>query len=98
VTLNTDEAEEYCETLHGLVCEGSVELAPHIDAQLPEGDLVEYAQLESVTYRWAQEDGQRYRHEFTDAVLLVGGDGVLYIVGSFTTEPEGIVNTTPGAE
>lgn len=90
--MKPQEAEEYCETLHGLVCEGSTELPEHIDAQLPPGDLVEYAELESVTYRWAN-DKKRYIHTFSDAVLLVGGPGVLYIVGSFKTEPEGIINT-----
>ena len=85
------DAQDYCETLHGLPCDGTVELPEHIDAQLPPGELVEYAKVISVNYRWPHDD-QEYTHEFTEAVLLVGGDNVLYIVGNFTTEPEGIIN------
>jgi hypothetical protein len=80
-----------CETLHGLPCEGTVELPEHIDAQLPPGELVEYAQVISIDYRWPH-DQKVYTHPFTDAVLLVGGDNVLYVVGNFTTQPEGIIN------
>ena len=84
--------DDACEVLHGLEGNGTVELPPHIEAQLPPGDLVEYGELVSVVYRWPH-DNELYEHEFSDARLLVGGDGVLYVVGSFTTQPEGIINT-----
>tara|TARA_R100001594_G_scaffold99434_1_gene133928 strand:- start:36 stop:320 length:285 start_codon:yes stop_codon:yes gene_type:complete len=90
--MNPDQALDYCEVLHGLPCEGEVEIPAHIDQQLPEGDLVEYADLISITYRWPS-DGQLYEHTFINSKVLVGGPSVLYLVGDFTTEPEGIVNT-----
>jgi hypothetical protein len=91
--MNPNQAREYCEVLHGLPCEGEINLPPHIEAQLPPGDLVEYADLVSITYRWPG-DKRLYEHPFVNSKVLVGGPNVLYLVGDFTTEPEGIVNTT----
>ena len=89
--------QEQCEFLHGLPCLGDFELPEHIDAQLPDGDLVEYGTVTSIQYHWPGDD-EEYKHDFANAVLLVGGPGVLYIIGDFTTEPEGIINHKTEAE
>jgi hypothetical protein len=79
-----------CETLHGVPCDDeALDLPADVDAQLPEGALVQLGQVVELAYT----DGETvWGHFFADAQVLFAGPGVLYIVGAFDVTEAGIVD------